>query len=453
MAIEVILPRRGNTVETCLILEWKKNEGDSVQSGDVLVEVETDKAAFEVESPDDGVLLKTFYPVGEDVPVLSLLALVGEAGEDISGYTAPDSKGAAASAAAPAPPAAAPAAGPPGSPSAGTAAVPQAVQAAAGGKRAISPRARRLAEQHGVVYTNLPGSGPGGRIIERDIRAAMESGEPLTPAAVAALTPKIAGQIPAAGSRIGGRVGSVDLVAADAAPGGSEIPVKGIRSIIAERMHTSLQSSAQFTLSRSADAQTLLDMRQRIKSSPESLGLADVTLDKMILYAAVQMLRRRPELNSHFLGDRIVRFDEVHLGYAVDTPRGLMVPVIRSAHTLSLRQIAEEARRLQTACVEGGILPEELTGGTFTVSNLGMFGIETFTPILNAPEVGILGVGVIETKPFRQDGEICFKDCLSLSLTINHQAVDGGPAARFLTELSGLIADFDLLMVTAGENR
>ena len=163
------------------------------------------------------------------------------------------------------------------------------------------------------------------------------------------------------------------------------------------------------------------------------------------------MLQSSPELNSHFLGDRILRFPEVHLGYAVDTPRGLMVPVIRSADSLSLRQIAVEARRLQTACLEGTILPEELAGGTFTVSNLGILGIEAFTPIVNVPEVGILGVGGIELKPIRRDGEVVFTDHLSFSLTVNHQAVDGGPAARFLSGLCDLIESFDLLLASSGE--
>ena len=470
MAVEVILPRRGNTVETCLILEWKKNEGDQVKTGDALVEVETDKATFEIESPGDGTLLKTFYPVGEDVPVLSLLALLGDPGEDISGYAAADSAPQAGKAAesetAPVRPGAGPveAVPPPAAPEAAAGRVPPRAatsrvsrpsgQTASSGKRAISPRARQLAERKGVNYMDLPGSGPGGRIIERDIRQVIEKGQPLTPAAVASATAAAAAgkpaTVPPAGSLIGGRVGSGDLVGERAA-GATEIPVKGIRAIIAERMHNSLQSTAQFTLHRSADAGTLLDMRSRIKSAPEALGLAEVTVDKMILYAAVRMLQSSPELNSHFLGDRILRLPEIHLGYAVDTPRGLMVPVIRSAGTLSLRQIAAEARRLQTACLEGSILPEELTGGTFTVSNLGMLGIEAFTPVLNVPEVGILGVGGIELKPVRREGEVVFRDHLSLSLTVNHQAVDGGPAAGFLSGLCDMIENFDLLLAAGGE--
>ncbi len=428
MAVEVILPRRGNTVETCLILEWKKKEGDPVKTGDALVEVETDKATFEIESPGDGTLLKTFYPVGEDVPVLSLLALIGDPGEDTSGYepakTAQPETGPVETV--PLPATLEAVAGGVPSPAPAGRASHTSPQTVTSGKRAISPRARQLAEKKGVRYTDLAGSGPGGRIIERDIRQAIEKGQPLTPAAVAAAS-------------------------AAAAAGATEIPVKGIRAIIAERMHNSLQSTAQFTLHRSADAGTLLDMRSRIKSAPDALDLAEVTVDKMILSAAVRMLQSSPELNSHFLGDRIIRFPEIHLGYAVDTPRGLMVPVIRSAGALSLRQIAAEARRLQTACLEGTILPEELTGGTFTVSNLGMLGIEAFTPVLNVPEVGILGVGGIELKPVRRDGEVVFRDHLFLSLTVNHQAVDGGPAARFLSGLCELIENFDLVLAAGGE--
>ncbi|MBA7583106.1 Dihydrolipoyllysine-residue acetyltransferase component of pyruvate dehydrogenase complex [subsurface metagenome] len=223
--------------------------------------------------------------------------------------------------------------------------------------------------------------------------------------------------------------------------------MKGVRQLISERMLKSLQSTAQLTLNISVDASSLLSYRKWLKSSSTKLGLNKITINDLVIYAVAKTLPKYRALNAHFHRDRILEFDHVHLGIAVDSPRGLMVPVICNAHLLSLKEISKEARRLNTACQEDTILPDELNGGTFTVTNLGTMGIESFTPILNIPQVAILGVCSVSLKPIMKDNEIRFIPYIGLSLTFDHRAVDGAPAAKFLQELNMVIANFDLKQV------
>jgi len=406
MAEQVILPRQGQSVETCLILSWKKKVGDPVSEGEVLVEVETDKAAFEVESTAGGTLLKILHQEGEDVPVLTALAIVGEPGEDIAspiGTAQPQPKAAAED------------------------------QVAETQKIAISPRARRTAAKrgltHGQILAALPGgrgSGPSGRILERDVDQATAA-----TAGVAAATSGAAATPPRA---------------ADFPGPVQEVPVRGIRKLIAERMLSSLQGSAQYTLHSSACAEALLAYRLSLKSSAEELGLQAITINDLLNYAVTRMLLRFPAVNSHFVGNKSLLFERVHLAVAVDTPRGLMVPVIRNASLLSLKQMTAEAARLRKACLEGTVTPEELNGGTFTISNMGTLGIERFTPVLNPPQVAILGVGSVELKPVQRQGEVVFERTIGLSLTANHQILDGAPAAVFLRELCQALEGFELLL-------
>jgi pyruvate dehydrogenase E2 component (dihydrolipoamide acetyltransferase) len=213
-------------------------------------------------------------------------------------------------------------------------------------------------------------------------------------------------------------------------------------------MLASLQNTAQLTLNASADARPMLDFRARCKAAPETAGVGGITLNDVVLFTTARTLVEFPELNAHWLGDKIVQFEEVHLGMAVDTPRGLMVPVIRFANRLTLKQISAEAKRLATASIDGTVEPDALTGGTFTVTNLGAIGIESFTPILNTPEVGILGVCSIQPKPvMKKDGGVDFIPQMGLSLTFNHCAIDGAPAARFLAALRQNLAAFDILLI------
>jgi pyruvate dehydrogenase E2 component (dihydrolipoamide acetyltransferase) len=433
MAYEVILPKQGQSVETCLILSWKKKVGEEVQEGEVLVEVETDKAAFEIPAPVSGTMLKILHREGEDVPVLSALALIGQAGEAVGEPAAAPAAPVAASPSAPEAPAALAAPRP---------TVSQAVAATSrpAGRPAISPRARRLAERSGVsaaeaaaVLPERKGSGPGGRILERDVRRALEARGAARPApAAAGVTSAIRG---AAGF-----------------PGPTtEVPVKGVRKIIAERMLASMTGTAQYTLHAWAEAEMLSAYRSRLKDSPEELGLRSITIGDLVNLAVARLLARRPEANSHFVDGRILQFQRVHLAFAVDTPRGLLVPVIRNADLLSLKQLSGEAARLRQACLEARATPEELTGGTFTVTNLGSLGIDHFTPVLNPPQVAILGVGGIALRPVAakegaEQGPVAFRRHIALSLTANHQVLDGAPAARILAELCTAIENLGLTL-------
>jgi len=229
----------------------------------------------------------------------------------------------------------------------------------------------------------------------------------------------------------------------------TETAIKGIRKIISDRMHQSLAETAQFTLNASAPAQRLQDIRSRIKNSDEALGLSKITVNDLILFAVSRVLPQFPYMNARKTGDILKTYSSIHLGVAVDTPRGLMVPVIRNANLLSLGQISQEAKRLVAACQSGTVRRDELSLSTFTVTNLGSFGITGFTPVLNFPEVAILGVCNIELKPVPSDhSPFRIEPHIGLSLTIDHQVVDGAPAARFLKALCEALADIDLLLLT-----
>jgi pyruvate dehydrogenase E2 component (dihydrolipoamide acetyltransferase) len=433
MATPVIMPKQGQSVESCVIIGWKKRPGDPVKVGDILCEVETDKATFEVESTAAGTLLAIFHDAGSDVPVLAPIAAIGQPGENVDAL-----RGDGAAAPAPAAPAvaAAPVAAPaaPVAPGVPPAPAPAPTPAAAG-KIIASPRAKALAASKGVTLAGLRGTGPGGRIIERDVQGALANGTAVAGASVG--TAPAASRAPFAAPPAG------PLPAGEA----QEIKLTGIRKIIADRMLASLQTTAQLTMHTAADARTLQALRKKLKASPEAMGLRDVTLNDMVLFAVSRTLTQFPDCNAIFTGDTIRQYGAVHLGFAVDTPRGLMVPVIRNAQALSLRDISREAARLIAGCREGGIRPEEMSGGTFTVTNLGAFGVYGFTPVLNVPQVAILGVGTIVPGPvMAEDGTVSFIPQIGLSLTVNHQVVDGAPGARLLQALAGAFAGFDLLL-------
>ncbi|MBN8590393.1 MAG: 2-oxo acid dehydrogenase subunit E2 [Anaerolineae bacterium] len=448
MATPIPLPKLGNTVESVIVLRWLKQVGDPVRAGESLIEVETDKAAMEVESPTEGVLLAQLCKEGDEVPVMVNIAVVGAAGEDVSAFAGTPA------AAAPAPvetsvPEPAPAA------SATVPAPAARTNGAPAGATFISPRARNLAERKGLDPVGIAGSGPEGRIIERDVQAALQTQPKLTPLAKSMV--EKGGFVPPEGAT--GRVTTKDLTPPAAAltpspspigAGGTDsveiIPLKGARKVIAARMLESLQTTAQLTLNASADARALQAFRKRLKASPAEMGLQGVTINDLVLFAVARTLPRFSDLNALFTGDAVHRYGAVHLGVAVDTPRGLLVPVVRNADGRSLKGLAEETHRLAEAAQAGKILPDEMNGGTFSVTNLGAFGIESFTPVLNPPQVAILGVSNIQLKPIEVDEKPQLIPHIGLSLTINHQVVDGAPGARFLQALAKAIASIDLLV-------
>lgn len=445
MATPVIMPRQGQSVESCILVEWLVAEGATVAAGQPLANIETDKAVFEVESPAAGTLLARFFKAGDDIPVLTTIAALGQPGEDASALrpsgTTPvapaDAVATSATTAAPAPAAA------------GAVAATTAAGSAAAG---ISPRARNRAQSSGVDASGLAGSGPGGRVIERDVLAAAANQPRLTPLARAQAQP--GAPLPTAGTGPGGRILAADLTtavaattAAVAAPKEETKPLSGIRKIIASRMRESLAGTAQLTLNRSFDASTLLAIRKKLKGSGERLGLPDITLNDMIVFAVSRALLRHPELNAHFLGDRIRQLGAANIGIAMDTPRGLMVPVLHNASALSLVEISKRIKPMAEAAQKGSVNPDLLQGGSFTITNMGMLGIDSFTPILNAPEVAILGVGGLMLKPVARGETVTHVQAINLSLTIDHQAVDGAPGARFLQTLAESLEQFELLTI------
>ena len=469
MATPIVMPKQGNTVESVIIVDWKKQVGDAVAVDDVLCEVETDKATMEVPSTVEGTLLATLFTAGDEVPVMETIAWIGAAGEAVPGGEAAKSGEGEAGRGGETPQVAAPIEPSiPALPQSPSLQSPISIL-----QSPVSPRARHLAERKGVDAAALAGTGPGGRVIERDVLAAMATQPKLTPVAKA-MVAEGGFAVPAQGSGPGGRVTSRDLLKEGEKGRGGDAPiadtqspslpisqspisnltatdveitpVKGVRKVIAERMLQSLQTTAQLTLNASADARALQALRKRLKESPETLGLRGITINDLVLFAVARTLPAFPGLNALFTGAEIHQYRTVHLGVAVDTPRGLMVPVVRGADSLSLRQLSAEAKRLATACLESKITPDELTGGTFTVTNLGAFGVESFTPVLNPPQVGILGVAGIQLKPVDAGGDVQFVPHIGLSLTINHQVVDGAPAARFLQALGQAIAAIDLLL-------
>ena len=464
MPTQVVMPKLGNSVESSIIVAWKKQIGDTVRAGETLLEVETDKATVDVEAPASGTLLAIFHQAGDDVPVMTPIAAIGAAGEAVqtgSQFTVHSSQLSDASSHS------APHAS--DDESSTVNGEPRTVNRELLAK--ISPRARKLAANRGAALVGIIGTGPGGRVIERDVLAALARQPKLTP---------VAGRMVAQGdftlpdAAAGKRITTRDLIPAKGVPGTDYqdlspenvpipnsalstqhsvlptdvaiFPLKGIRKTIAARMLSSLQSSAQLTMNAFADARALRAYRERLKHSDDALGLRRVTINDLVMYAVVRTLAAFPALNAHLKDDAIHQFSAVNLGFAVDTPRGLIVPVIHNAAALSLRLLSSEAARLATACSDGTIKPDELDGGTFTVSNLGGLGIETFTPVLNTPQVAILGVGNIALKPVEVGDTVQFIPHIGLSLTIDHRAIDGAPGARFLQALAKNIGNIDVLV-------
>ncbi len=458
MATTVILPKQGQSVETCLITEWFKKKGDKVAIGDLLFSYETDKASFEEESQVEGILLDVFYTDGDEVPVLAEVAVIGEPGEVVERPLAFGIE----TEAAPEPVAVTE----PELVIAETAG--EFMQESSGpgpyGKVRISPRARKLAGDKGINVDSITGSGPNGRIIVRDIEAII-SGVPLD------ITSPVADAPPDAATPIKEETISTAITATvekEAAPASSPAPktkepakpvsgissaedsevrpLTNIRKLISKAMHDSLQNSAQLTHHLSADARKILSLRDKIKKLQAEGYEYNVTLNDMVCYALIRALKKHPDANVHFLGDSIRYFKKVHLGMAVDTERGLMVPALRNADDLSLPGLSAQLSQLATTCRGGNVDPDLLQpdAASFTVSNLGAYGVEMFTPVINLPQAGILGVNTIIQRPVQlEGGAFGFVPYMGLSLTYDHRALDGGPATLLLAEVKHEIETFD----------
>ena len=432
LANPVIMPRQGQSVESCIITTWHKKVGDTVNEGDVLFSYETDKSAFDEKSLFSGTLLKILFEEGDVVPCLETVCFIGEAGEDVSSLGAPAAaekkESAPEKAADPAAAAAQPAAAAPAAAAEGI---------AEGGRVKISPRAKNLALKTGVDMTAVGATGPHGRIIERDINAALDRGAVGT---VAAVEDFLAGKIAAPEKAAEEAAANA---AANIAAEYEEVPMSGVRRAIARSMHASLSEMAQLTLNASFDATALMEYRKALKAGAEEMGLGKISINDMVMYAVSRVLPDFPQINATLTDNTMRLYKHANIGLAVDTDRGLLVPTIFAADTMSLAKIAAADKAAAAKARDASLTPDEMSGGSFTVTNLGSLGIESFTPVINPPQVAILGVCATVNR-LRADGSIY--PAMGLSLTFDHRAVDGAPAAKFLKALCTALENFGLLL-------
>ena len=454
MASEIVLPQWGMEMQDGTIVRWLKQEGDAVAEGEPIVEVETAKLQTELESTASGVLSRIVAQEGEIVPIRGVLCVIAEPGEEIPGAAAP----AAAATAAPAAPATtAPA-------SAGASNGARGVQ--------VVPAARRLARDRGVDLAQVRGSGPGGRVLLADVEAALQA--PAGPASDGA--PEPAGRVPVvpaarrlarendidlatvAGSGPQGRILIEDVeaaIAARSAPAPAVapepsadgvVPLTGIRGAVATRMLQSIQSTAQVTLTTEAVVTEAMQLRRGLSRHHAEEAGGNIGPLPVVVKATAEALKRHPRMNAIETTDadggaQVQMLSEINIGLAVALDEGLVTPVIRGADGKTLAQLAAENRDLAARTREGRTRPEEISGGTFTITNLGANDIDGFTPIINPPQVGILGVGRVVEKPVIVNGEIAKGETMYLSLTFDHRVIDGAPAAEFLQTVKRLLED------------
>ncbi|AEW96790.1 MULTISPECIES: dihydrolipoamide acetyltransferase family protein [Streptomycetaceae] len=395
---EILMPRLSDTMEEGVIAAWHKRPGDPVAPGDTLVDIETDKAVMEHEAYEAGALAEILVPEGGTAKIGEPIALLAVAGETVPVRADVPSTPVAREAPEPAPAAPAPV-----------------------GERDVvrtSPLARRLAREYGVDIAAIPGSGPGGRVVRADVEKAAK--------ALKASEPEAARTGPARTD-----------AAADDAKGSMEAPVSRMRKVAATRLAASKREAPHFYLHRTVDAEALRDFRARVNSGRQTR----VSPNDLILKACATALRHHPDLNSSWVDDRLLRHGRVHLGVAVATDDGLLVPVVRDADRLPLTELAARTRELAEGARARTLPPAELSGSTFTVSNLGMFGVDDFQAVINPPEAAILAVGAIRRRPVVVDDAVVPRHTVELTLSVDHRAADGATAARFLEELAGLLED------------
>ena len=410
MPVPMKMPQLGITMTEGKIVRWLKQEGDPVKADQTILEIETDKINAEVESPAEGTLARLQAQEGDTVPVIGLLAIIAAADDtdETIELAIQEAKAAAAAGTAASRATASPRPTRPRRP--GRAAGP----AAAGGRIAASPVARRLARELSVELSTVQGSGPGGRIVEGDVRAAAES------------APGAAAGSPASGTAAAEVSG---LTAAQT------FPVAGIRQVIGERMATSLREMAQLTVVTEADATALRARRTDLVATAEQAGQRGPGYTDLLLWLLARTLPKHPLLNASLIGDEVRCWREVNIGVAVALESGLVVPVVRSAHAKSLADLTAEVASLVERARDNRLGLDELQGGTFTVTNLGMYDIDAFTPIINPPQSAILGLGRIVPRPTVVDDAVTIRHMMTLSLSFDHRVVDGAPAAQFLQAL------------------
>jgi len=433
VATEIKMPRFGMTMKQGKLAKWFKKEGDTVQKGDTLFEVETEKITNTVQSVASGILFQIVIQLGETVPVGAVLAVVADEGETpdrIEGIKVGEVEDVEAA--------------PAGK------ATPAKVEEAPAEKKYVlaSPAAKRLAKELGVDLARVPGTGKEGRVTEDDVKKFHEEGPPapkITP--VAAEMARQAGLDLAtiAGTGEGGKITKEDVELAISSPGAvsgappgppKSIPFTGMRRAIADNMHASLQNSAQLTLMTEVDVTEMVHFRDLLREEYKKDESVRISYNDIIIYMVARVLKRFPYMNSTLVGEEILLHDRVDIGMAVALPDGLIVPKVRNADRKGILQIGREAREVARKAREGALSMDEVTDGTFTISNMSMLGVDGFTPIINPPEVAILGVGRVIEKPGVKIGQIAVRSYMTLSLTIDHRVVDGAPGGEFLQSLA-----------------
>ena len=435
MTTKVVMEALSPTMEEGRLVEWKKQEGDTVAVGDVLAEVETDKAVMELVARAAGTLLKHVVEAGATVPVSELLAVIGEAGEAVSGEAGKRGSGngqpnvkasrSETQATLPEPGRSQPAPMPSARPAQAAAessrpATPRdgATSASPGARVKASPLARRIAAERGVDLGALAGSGPEGRIVARDLETAPVAA-PARPAT--ALSP------------------ASPLPRLPASPPYTDIPLSQIRKTIARRLAQSIGPVPTFYLTSEVDMERVSEAREALRGSGAEGAEAKVSFNDIVIKAVAMALRQHPACNAWWQDDHIRYWNEVHVSMAVAVEEGLITPVIRHADQKTLREIAGESRDLAARARERRLKPEEYTGGTFSVSNLGMLDIDEFTAIINPPEAGILAVGRIAEKPVAHGGAVALRRRMRLTMSCDHRVIDGATGAQFLKTLKGML--------------
>jgi pyruvate dehydrogenase E2 component (dihydrolipoamide acetyltransferase) len=412
----ITMPKLSDTMVEGTIARWKKKQGDTVETGDILAEVETDKATMEMEAFDDGVLKEIYVPDGGVAKVGEKIALVLAEGESPDGAdAAPAAKTEEAPAAQPAQSKAAP---PPAAP---------APAAPSGARVKASPLAKKIAAERGVGLDGIQGSGPGGRVVAKDI--------PEKGAAPAAAAPAVAA--PAAAPKIQVTAGEGD----------KRVPLTGMRRVIAERLLASKTQLPHFYLTIEVDASSLMRLRKELNSANEAAGLPKLTVNDFILLAVARAASSHPYINASWAGDAIIQYASVNISVAVAVDEGLVTPVIRGAHKLSLKEISAAVKDLAKRARDKKLKPEEFQGGTITVSTLGAYGIEQFFAIINPPQAAIVAIGAIVKKPVvNAKGEIVVGERMAISLSGDHRVVDGAVGAEYLGTLRKLIENPALML-------
>ncbi|HHV81712.1 TPA: 2-oxo acid dehydrogenase subunit E2 [bacterium] len=383
MSKEFVMPKLGMTMEEGTITRWIKKEGDKVEKGEPIVEVMTDKVNIEVESPDNGTILKILAKEGDVVPILQPIAIIGEAGEEVK--------------------------------------IEEKKEAVEEGIKA-SPAAKRLAREAGIDLSLIKGTGPGGRIVEEDVKDYIESHK----------------------ERVTTQPPPVSTPVVEVTPLSKEEPISSVRREIASKLSKSYREAVHITLEFSADVTGIVEIRERLKEKAEKNKLPVPTFNDIFVRIVSLVLKDYPTLNANFDGEKLTIFNTVNMGVAVAVKEGLLVPVAKEAEKKNVFEIAKITGDLVNRTREGKILPDELSGGTFTITNLGMFGIDFFTPIINPPQVAILGIGRI--KEVLKPGNAVVSEVV-LSLSVDHRVVDGAPAARFLKDIGEALKDPLLFLI------